>query len=139
MVDKLRRPLTKEEAEWLHKFNKEFGGFNPTETVDKARRAARVKDVYGNISLTEYMDDWSVEGELPEGIRSLRAWYNPRRPRIEDVVIDQIDKERGAVTSNDITPGIIKRKGGYRASYKGKSRLFPTYQEAIQWLEEKKK
>ena len=139
MVDKLRRPLTKEEAEWLRKFNKEFGGFQPLETVNKARRAARVKDVYGNVSLTEYLEDWFIEGELPEGVRSLRAWFDPRRPRIEDAIIDQIDKERGAVTSNDITPGIVKRKGGYRASYKGKTRLFETYKEALEWLQEKKK
>jgi hypothetical protein len=138
MVDKLRRPLTKEEAKWLADFDKEYYSFKPTAEVDKARRAAHVKDVYSLPSLTAFFEDWYNDGELPEGVRSINTWIDPRRPRIEDAICDKVDKDRGRVTSNDVYPGIVKCKVGYRAAFLGRTRLFKTFKEARTWLEGKK-
>jgi len=132
------RKMNEEELAWLAKFDKEYYGRQPEEEAGKELRAARVKDIYANASLTAYYEDWYTEGELPEGVRSIHVWLDPRRPRLEDAIIDKIDKERGRFMSQDVSPGIIKVQKGYKASHKGESARFQTYTEALTWLQRKK-
>lgn len=128
------------DKKYLENFNKDADSNEPTTEWGRERRASRVKDVFNRPSMIVQQalyEDVSHIPVLPDNVRQINIQINPRAANWADLIHDKVDKERGRNMANDIEPGMIKVKGGYKVAFFPDKAFFKTEIAAREWLRNK--
>jgi hypothetical protein len=130
--------MKKSEKKYLEAFNKEAESNEPTTDWGRERRQGRRYDIFNRRDLVERINDVDSIPDLPENVRQINIQINPRAANWVDLVHDKVDKERGRSEDNDIEPGMVKTKGGYKVAFFPDKAFFKTEIAAREWLNNKK-
>jgi hypothetical protein len=125
------------DKKYLEAFNREAESSNPTTDWGRARRQERRYDIYNKATQVAVVDEVENLPILPENVRQINIQINPRAANWVDLVHDKVDKERGRNMGNDVEPGMVRVKGGYKVAFFPDKAFFKTEIAAREWLRNK--